>query len=369
MKNTLVIFLLSAGFLAPCQGGVLDAAYNYWEGFVETFDGMGQSNSVPAEGKNTYWSIVSDKKECATRLVVADSSTKGEKKSGFNACGSYSDRHLSLGKTKAKPGHNYMVARFRNTTGHARKEIQLYYDMECSWTKYDGKKPSSASFTVSYSTDRTQWITMPNFGATINNSGATKVSSWLSDREMDTQALAVRSIGGTFLLPQVLPSDADFYIRWDVTKPKKTGEKFKEDNKFSFGIDNVAARPFSPDADSDHDGIMDKDEAAAGTDRFTSDSDGDGASDGSESLAGTDPLNPTSFWRLRSQRTASGNELNWDTRTDRQYTLYTCSDLTNPIWSAVPGCVDEPGIDGTMFFTNRPSSSVAYYRVELAPMK
>ena len=210
---------------------------------------------------------------------------------------------------------------------------------------------------------------MPNFGATIENADATKVLTWFSDAEMDAQALAVRSAGGTFLLPQVLPPGADFYIRWDVAKTKNTGKKSKDNNGVNFGIDNIATKPFMPDDDSDVDGLTDNHEVIAGTDRFNPDSDGDKANDGSEWLAGTDPLNSNSFWRLRSRRIVSGNELNWDTLKGRQYTLYACTDLANPIWSAVPGCVDEPGIDDSMFFTNRPTPSVTYYRVELTPTK
>ena len=367
MRNTFVIFLLLTGCLAPCRGGVLDAAYNYGDGFVETFDGMGQSNSVPGEGTNTYWSVVSDEKECATQLVVADTSTEGERASGFNACGAQSDRHLSLGKTKEKRETNYLVARFRNGTGHPRKEIKLYYDMECSWTQYDRKKLCGAAFVVSYSTNRTHWTTMPNFGATIDNSRVTKGKTWFSDAEMDAQGLAVRRAGGTFALPQALPPGADLYIRWDAVKPKKTGKKSKEYKGVCLGIDNIAGRPFAPDDDSDGDGLTDNDEVTIGADRFNPDSDGDGASDSSEWLAGTDVMNPHSYWQIRARRSASGNELNWDTLTGRRYTLYTCADLANPVWSAVPGCMDKPGIDDTMFVTHRPTSSVAYYRVELTP--
>jgi hypothetical protein len=106
---------------------------------------------------------------------------------------------------------------------------------------------------------------------------------------------------------------------------------------------------------------------AAGTDRFDPDSDDDGANDGEEVLAGTEPTDEESYWRLRVYRTPGGDELDWDSQTGRRYTLYTVENLGGQNWSQLPGCVNVPGIDGIMSFTNAPSQKAMFYRVGLQP--
>lgn len=60
-------------------------------------------------------------------------------------------------------------------------------------------------------------------------------------------------------------------------------------------------------ADSDHDGLPDRDEIIYGTDPFQPDSDGDGYKDGEEVAAGTDPLDPNDNIKARKNGTSKGS--------------------------------------------------------------
>jgi len=57
----------------------------------------------------------------------------------------------------------------------------------------------------------------------------------------------------------------------------------------------AALAPTGADVDSDHDGLLDSDEVARGTDPHNPDTDGDGVTDGTEVTFGTNPLDPTSI--------------------------------------------------------------------------
>jgi hypothetical protein len=201
---------------------------------------------------------------------------------------------------------------------------------------------------------------MPGFDAAVDNTNVTDAQTWFTDEEMDALALAARSVGGMFQLPASLPPGNDFYVRWTPVKGKN-----KKD--MNFGIDNLSARPFNPSGDQDSDGLTDSEEEAAGTDRIDPDSDDDGAIDGSEVLAGSDPNDNQSTWRLRMRRTPDGDEIAWDSLTGRRYTLYPSTTLDGQNGSEVSGCVDVPGIDGTMVFTYGATQNVRFYRIGLQP--
>jgi len=67
------------------------------------------------------------------------------------------------------------------------------------------------------------------------------------------------------------------------------------------------------------------------------------------------------------RRTPDGDEIDWDSLTGRRYTLYTSTTLDGQNGSEVSGCVDVPGIDGTMVFTYGAAQDVMFYRIGLQP--
>ena len=143
------------------------------------------------------------------------------------------------------------------------------------------------------------------------------------------------------------------------------------------GDANGEARPdvgafefIHPTADTDGDGLGDRDEiGASGTDPRLADTDGDAQSDLIELVSGMDPLDPASFFAILDAATApAGQVFSWPGRAGRLYTIVAAEGaggaMTN--W---PAYVDRPGMDGAMVFTNAAPERVQRFgvRVRLAP--
>jgi hypothetical protein len=88
------------------------------------------------------------------------------------------------------------------------------------------------------------------------------------------------------------------------------------------------------------------------------DSDGDGMSNKDEFLAGTDPTNKDSVLRVRLQSTSQGLFLNWDTQPGLIYQVQTCTDLRN--WTDVGSPRFASGAIDSMYVGG---SNANYYRV------
>jgi len=90
----------------------------------------------------------------------------------------------------------------------------------------------------------------------------------------------------------------------------------------------------------------------------SADSDGDGVSNKNEFLAGTDPTDPSSVLRIRLQPTAQGLFLNWNTEPGLMYQVQSSSDLAGWVNFGAPrfaaGYVDSIYVGG---------GSEGYYRI------
>ena len=123
--------------------------------------------------------------------------------------------------------------------------------------------------------------------------------------------------------------------------------------------------------DPDGDGLSNLQEFQNGTHPWLGDTDADGQSDWTEIVAGTDPVDPDSLFAIRNPAVQSGSGhqiFTWPGRTQRLYTVVAAEDLTLP-WTNRPDCVDRPGIDGTMAFTNDQPTLLNVFgvRVRMAP--
>ena len=123
--------------------------------------------------------------------------------------------------------------------------------------------------------------------------------------------------------------------------------------------------------DSDGDGILDGTELNVyGTEPTLKDSDNDGLDDGDELIAGTSPTNSTDVFQIAEALSRTNHTdciLNWDTVSNRTYSIYSHTNLTTT-WPTTP--VFQIQGDGTQkSYTNNTSGSSRYFRigVELNP--
>lgn len=131
--------------------------------------------------------------------------------------------------------------------------------------------------------------------------------------------------------------------------------------------------PLTDDAaeDPDGDGLANLQEFQQGTDPRLGDTDGDGQSDWIEIVAGTDPLDPDVLFAIQHpvvQADTGHQVFTWPGRTQRIYTVVATDDLAGPLTNR-PDCVDRPGVEGTMAFTNDQPTLLNVFgvRVRLAP--
>jgi hypothetical protein len=127
--------------------------------------------------------------------------------------------------------------------------------------------------------------------------------------------------------------------------------------------------------DSDGDGLNDGVEVNTyGTSPTSADSDGDGLDDEDELVAGCNPTNGMSFFESDIEGIAnspvSDIVIQWQGITGRLYTVYYSDDFpTNAESWLATGFQDEPGIAGTMTYTNDISGDPQmqrYYRVSVS---
>ena len=123
-------------------------------------------------------------------------------------------------------------------------------------------------------------------------------------------------------------------------------------------------------ADTDGDGLGDRDEIDLYlTDFLLPDTDGDRQLDGAEIVAGTDPLDPGSLFLISSMAWNLSNQtVSWPGRAGRLYTIVATDELTGPVTNR-PDYTDQPGLEGTMTYTNAPLNprELLGVRVRLAP--
>ena len=101
----------------------------------------------------------------------------------------------------------------------------------------------------------------------------------------------------------------------------------------------------------------------------TADSDGDGQSDHNEVIAGTDPTSDQEYFCIKDvDFVLEGSNgcvvVWWDSVSQRFYTLRNTTNLMGA-WSNVSGCVDMPGTDSTMSYTNWQPRQQEFYRVNV----
>lgn len=370
--KSLIIVVLFMGLAVSAQAAVMGSAYEYQAGFSEVFDSMGTNTVAPGETGDTSWSLVVNNSEMAEDLVAATADTWGGTTDGFNA-GADSDRSLAFGKTGGHAENSHLTVRLVNASGAELSEIELTYDLECPWIRFDNSKKNKyreAALQVSFSTDLVHWVSMPGFESGVNNSQATQATTWLTDAEMDAQGLAQRNVGGLFSLPAPLAEGQEFYIRWKTVWSKNV-------KNMTYGIDNIGG-PALP-VDSDGDGLTDDEEAELGTDAFNADSDGDGMNDGDEVIAGTQATNVNDVLHLwvdvnteeeligesLAADSSSKNPLygvvKWQTVDGRKYTLMQTPDL-NQAFETVPGYYRKAGHGNVMAYMQQ-SSDRMYYKI------
>lgn len=127
-----------------------------------------------------------------------------------------------------------------------------------------------------------------------------------------------------------------------------------------------------PDADSDHDGLVDTNEmGAVGTDPTRADTDGDDQPDGPELAAGTDPLDDNSFLGIEEPHLVGpGHFITWRTVFGMGYWVQRSENLMSGTWTnAWPSPIYELNEypEGTESFLDltAPSNGPAIYRIML----
>ena len=99
--------------------------------------------------------------------------------------------------------------------------------------------------------------------------------------------------------------------------------------------------------------------------------DHDGVSNANEDIAGTDASQASSLFRLGAAGTRIGNEagfvIQWAGLSNRHYSISFNDQLTSGSpWSLLPGCVNLPGTNGVMSFTDPTSVPLRFYRISVS---
>jgi len=95
------------------------------------------------------------------------------------------------------------------------------------------------------------------------------------------------------------------------------------------------------------------------------DSDGDRASDYAEYVAGTGITDSNDFFRVTSVTVGPDAQIGFRSSASRRYSLQTCTDLVDGVWSQITGQVSIPGTGGLVFLTDSNSFSRSYYRIQV----
>ena len=218
---------------------ILGAGYPYDNTFVEDFDSSVSTNDLAPNNLDarTYWSVVVNDRECAARLVVADTNVWGGDARAYNAWDTPANRYLSVYKSRTNDTAR-LIARFRNVTTNALNAVCLFYDLKCGWMLYTNAA-RTASFKVSYSTNAVDWHDLgAAFAGSVANTNSSAETNWLSSADMGPAGLWVRDIGGCFELKSPLAplkTGDCFYVKWEAT-----GEA--TDANMNFGIDNLRVK-------------------------------------------------------------------------------------------------------------------------------
>lgn len=217
----------------------MGAAYSYRPGLAEDFDDMGLAGRVaPGDGNDTYWSAVGNSTEYALNLSLAVATDLYPSASAWNARGAMTDRHLGVYKT-ANGENARLVARFRNDTGSTLRTLELYYDLECAWSRFTSTSLRRAALAASISSNATTWVALPAaFSAAATNANASvPAQQWMSDAEMDAWGMSRRNLGGTVDLTQApyftVPTGGTFYVRWDASGGSASTKQI------NVGVDNL----------------------------------------------------------------------------------------------------------------------------------
>ena len=95
-----------------------------------------------------------------------------------------------------------------------------------------------------------------------------------------------------------------------------------------------------------------------------SDPDHDGASNYNEYIADTNPTNGFSYFKIQSIASTPGVLISFPASSNRNYTLYSRTNLTSGTWTSVSGANNISGTGGTLTFTNpQPSARQTYFRI------
>jgi hypothetical protein len=126
---------------------------------------------------------------------------------------------------------------------------------------------------------------------------------------------------------------------------------------------------FIDNADSDGDGVPDGWEVVYGLNPCLNDaawdSDGDGLSNYEEWVAGTDPKNPLSAFMISEasfDMGSSGFVINWNANLGKWYSVYSASNLLEPIW--ITNLYRRQSLStGKMSYTNADGDNTRFFRI------
>jgi len=170
------------------------------------------------------------------------------------------------------------------------------------------------------------------------------------------------------------------YDVWTGGTLRRSGLRFKDNSVTSVSavrfqadspvhLDQLALTTWSPDADSDSDGLADLDEANLhGTDPLNPDTDADGREDSAEITAGTDPLDPASFFSAAIAPAPAAPDtfrISFQTAAGRRYTVQQNPTLDPASWTNLPGAENLTGPDGETLAIDLPNPGTArqFYRI------